>query len=258
MLIDITGDKAVLETISPFVSKFLEEIPGNSDGDKLQDFYNTEHPWITKAKDEMSKVTPLKDEGFIVPTQVSYVGKGGRLYQEGERIPGSTTVISKYLRTGYLWDHVRVMGGAYGGFCTFNPNGGDGIFTFLSYRDPNLDKTIDVYDATADALLEAAEELEKNPEALATAIIGAVGELDGALSPDQKGSKAYNRWLLRQTPEERQRFRDEILNTTADDFKDFAMRLKNLKDPSVAVISSKAAFEAAAKSGKVMDLKTVL
>jgi Zn-dependent M16 (insulinase) family peptidase len=64
--------------------------------------------------------------------------------------------------------------------------------------------------------------------------------------------------LLRQTPEERQRFRDEILNTTADDFKDFAMRLKNLKDPSVAVISSKAAFEAAAKSGKVMDLKTVL
>jgi Zn-dependent M16 (insulinase) family peptidase len=258
MLLDITGDKAVLDTISQSVTRFLEEIPGNPDGDKLQDFYNTEHPWITKAKEEMTKITPLKDEGFIVPTQVSYVGKGGRLYQEGERIPGSTTVISKYLRTGYLWDHVRVMGGAYGGFCTFNPNGGDGIFTFLSYRDPNLDKTIDVYDATADALLEAAEELEKNPEALATAIIGAVGELDGALSPDQKGSKAYNRWLLRQSPAERQRFRDEILNTTAEDFKDFAMRLKNLKDPSVAVISSKAAFEAAAKAGKVMDLKTVV
>jgi len=166
--------------------------------------------------------------------------------------------VSRFLRTGYLWDHVRVIGGAYGGFCTFNPMGGDGVFTFLSYRDPNLDKTIDVYDATADALLEAAEELEKNPDALATAIIGTVGDLDGALSPDQKGSKAFNRWLVRQNPEERQAFRDEILNTKASDFKDFAIRLKNMKKPSVAVVSSKAGFEAAAEAGKIMDLKTVV
>jgi len=65
-------------------------------------------------------------------------------------------------------------------------------------------------------------------------------------------------WLVRQTPEERQAFRDEILNTKASDFKDFAMRLKNIKKPSVAVVSSKAAFEAAAKAGKVMELKQVV
>ena len=105
--------------------------------------------------------------------------------------------MSRYLRTGYLWDHVRaVIGGAYGGFCTFNPVGGDGVFTFLSYRDSNLDKTLDVHG-----------ELEENAEALATAIIGAVGDLDGALSPpDQKGSKSFSRWVIRQTPEERQQF----------------------------------------------------
>jgi Zn-dependent M16 (insulinase) family peptidase len=258
MILDITGDKAVQDAIKPAVDSFLDSLPGDADGEKLQDFYNTEHPWATKAKEEMTEAAPLKDEGFVVPTQVSYVGKGGLLFEEGEKVPGSTAVVSRYLRTGYLWDHVRVMGGAYGGFCTFNPMGGDGVFTFLSYRDPNLDKTIDVYDATADALLAAAEELENNQDALATAIIGAVGDLDGALSPDQKGSKAFNRWLVRQTPEERQTFRDEILNTKASDFKDFAMRLKNMKKPSVAVVSSKAAFEAAAEAGKVMDLKQVV
>jgi len=258
MILDITGDKAVMDTIKPSVDAFLESLPGDADGEKLPDFYNTEHPWVIKAKEEMAEVAPLKDEGFVVPTQVSYVGKGGRLYSEGEKIPGSTVVVSKFLRTGYLWDHVRVMGGAYGGFCTFNPNGGDGVFTYLSYRDPNLDKTLDVYDATADALLEAAEEFEKNPKALATTIIGAMGELDGALSPDQKGAKSFSRWLVRQSPEERQQFRDEILNTKPSDFKDFAMRLKEMKDQSIAVVSSKAAFEAAAEAGKVMDLTQVV
>jgi hypothetical protein len=89
--------------------------------------------------------------------------------------------------------------------------------------------------------------------------------LDGALSPpaDQKGSKSFSsRWVIRQTPEEvpeeRQQFRYDIFNTKASDFKDFAMRLKNMKKQSVAVVSSKAAFESAAEAGKVMDLITVV
>ena len=81
------------------------------------------------------------------------------------------------------------MGGAYGGFCTFSSF--SGLLTFLSYRDPNLDKTLDVYELAADDLMAAAETLENDPDALTTAIIGAVGDLDGALSPDQKGYKAF-------------------------------------------------------------------
>ena len=128
----------------------------------------------------------------------------------------------------------------------------------MSYRDPNLDKTLDVYDATADALLEAASELEKNPDALATAIIGAMGDMDGALSPDQKGATALNRWIAHESPERRQQFRDEILNTKASDFKDFAMKLKEMKNQSIAVVSSKAAFESAAEVGKEMELNQVV
>lgn len=258
MMFHVTGDKDVLETIKPSVDNFLTSLPGDANGSKLPDFYNVEHPWATRAKADMPKLAPLKDEGFVVPTQVSYVGKGGQLYEPGEQVPGASGVVSRFLRTGYLWDHVRVIGGAYGGFCTFDSKAGDGVFTYLSYRDPNLDKTLDVYDATGEALLEASNELENNPDALATAIIGAVGDMDGALSPDQKGATALNRWISRETPERRQQFRDEVLNTKASDFKDFAMKLKNMKKQSVAVVSSKAAFEAAAKEGKEMELNQVV
>ena len=145
--------------------------------------------------------------------------------------------------------------GAYGGFCTFSPF--SGFFSFLSYRDPNLHKTLDVYDAAADYLLSVADTLENDPEALATAIIGTIGDMDGALSPDQKGSTQFQRWLINESPEHRQRIRDEILATKPSGFREFAERLKKLDNPSVAVVSSKAAFEEAAKNGKDFALKEI-
>jgi len=110
----------------------------------------------------------------------------------------------------------------------------------------------------AHALMESAKELENDPEALATAIIGAVGDMDGALSPDQKGWTAFSRWIINQSPEARQKRRDEILNTKPSDFRDFAERLRKMKNPSTAVVSSKAAFEAAEKEGKSFSLTEVL
>merc|ERR1712071_483284 len=204
----------------------------------------------------MAALAPIADEGFVVPTQVSYVGKGGRLYAVGEEVSGATSVVSRFLGTGYMWDNVRVMGGAYGGFCQFEPR--DGVFSFLSYRDPNLAGTIDVYDGAADALLASAADLENDPDALATAITGAIGDMDGALSPDQKGSVQFRRWLVRDSPEQRQKYRDEVLSAKPSDFKEFAERLKSLKDPSAAVVSSKSAFEDASKAGKDFSLKEVM
>lgn len=256
MILDITGDKNVLDKIQSSVDKFLVGLPGDSEGNKLPDFYSEEHPWVSQAKKEMSEKVQIVDEGFIVPTQVSYVGKGGRLFDIGEHVPGASAVVSRHLRTGYLWDNIRVIGGAYGGFCMFSAT--DGIFSYLSYRDPNLASSIDVYDATGDSLMKTAEEMENDEDALATAIIGAIGDMDGALSPDQKGFTSFQRWLTRETPEFRQKYRDEVLQTTAADFKSFAERLKTMKDPSVAVVSSKAGFEAAAQAGKTMELNETI
>ena len=256
MVLDVTGDAKVLETVQPEIEKFLTELPGDSKGEKLQNFYAEEHPWATQAKKEMAENAATIDEGFVVPTQVSYVGKGGQLFAPGEAVSGASAVVARFLRTGYLWDQVRVIGGAYGGFCTFSST--DGFFSFLSYRDPNLADTIDVYDKAGDALIAAADELEKNPDALATAIIGAIGDMDGALMPDQKGFTAFRRWLANESPEARQKFRDEILNTKPEDFRAFGERLKSFNNPTCAVVSSSAAFEAAAEAGKEMKISQVV
>merc|ERR1712127_235303 len=256
MILDLTGDAALFEKIESSVEKFLTDLPGDSQADKLQDFYSEAHPWAKQAKEEMTANAPLEDEGFVVPTQVSYVGKGGRLYDVGEAVGGSSSVVSRFLGTGYMWDNVRVMGGAYGGFRRFQPR--DGVFSFLSYRDPNLADTIDVYDGASKALLASAADLENDPDALATAIIGAIGDMDGALSPDQKGSLQFKRWLSRESPEMRQKFRDEIINTKPSDFREFAERLQALKDPSSAVVSSKSAFEDASKAGKSFTLTDIM
>ena len=77
--------------------------------------------------------------------QVNYVGKAANLYEDaGYKLHGSSYVINKYLGTTWLWDRVRVSGGAYGGFSDFDSH--SGMFTYLSYRDPNLLKTVDNYD----------------------------------------------------------------------------------------------------------------
>jgi Zn-dependent M16 (insulinase) family peptidase len=129
MILDVTGEKDVLDTIQPSIDSFLGGLPRDSKGKKLPNFSKEIHPWVPEAKKRMAEMTPI-DEGFIVPTQVSYVGKAGILYEEGEHIPGSAQVVACFLRTGYLWDYVRVMGGAYGGFCVFSPF--SGMISFLS------------------------------------------------------------------------------------------------------------------------------
>ena len=148
------------------------------------------------------------------------------------------------------------MGGAYGGFSTYSPYAG--FFSFLSYRDPNLAKTLDIYDAAGDAVIAAAAQFEEDPDALSQTIIGTIGDMDGALSPDQKGFTAFQRWLINESAEQRQKYRDEILSTTPADFRAFGEKLKNLKNPSSAVVSSQAAFEAAEKEGKEFKMQTLL
>ena len=89
-------------------------------------------------------------EGLTIPTQVNYVGKGANLYQLGYRFHGSAQVVTRYVRTAWLWDRVRVLGGAYGAFCLFNHL--SGTLTFVSYRDPNLMKTLETFDQTGQFL----------------------------------------------------------------------------------------------------------
>ncbi len=179
-------------------------------------------------------------EGITIPAQVNFVGKGANLYREGYQFSGSAKVITGYLRTSWLWEKVRVQGGAYGGFCLFDRLSGG--FTFLSYRDPNLLKTLEVYDASADFLRTA----ELPDEEIRKAIIGSIGEIDAYMLPDMRGYVSMLRRLTKDDDEGRQKMREQILATTQRDFRDFADYLEKVaKVGIVKVIGPQAAIAAA-------------
>jgi presequence protease len=170
------------------------------------------------------------NEGLTIPAQVNYVGKGANLYELGYKLHGSISVISKFLRTTWLWEKIRVQGGAYGGFCTFDRD--SGVFNYLSYRDPNLEKSLHNYDGTADFL----RSLDLHEAELTKSIIGAIGGIDAYQLPDAKGFTSLQRHLIGLTDEARQQYRDEVLSTTPADFKAFGEVLAEVNHNGVVVV----------------------
>jgi presequence protease len=195
ILCNVTIDKANWLEFQPLFSSFLSSLP-------LGDQKGTE--WNPPA--------PGRFEGITIPAQVNYVGKGANLYTLGYTLSGSIAVITNYLASTWLWERVRVQGGAYGGFGLFDHR--SGVFTFLSYRDPNLLKTLEIYDQTAQFLTR----LELSQAELTKSIIGAIGEMDSYQLPDAKGFTSMVRYLVGDTDERRQLYRAQVLGATQSDF----------------------------------------
>ncbi|KAE8711733.1 Presequence protease 2 [Hibiscus syriacus] len=212
-LVNMTADGKNLSDTENFVSKFLDLLPSKS----------------LVERSSWSARLPSNNEAIVIPTQVNYVGKAANLYDKGYQLSGSAYVISNHISNTWLWERVRVSGGAYGGFCNFDTH--SGVFTFLSYRDPNLLKTLDIYDGTGDFL----RKLEVDDDTLTKAIIGTISDVDAYQLPDAKGYSSLLRYLLGVTEEERQRRREEILSTSLKDFKDFADAIDSVKANGVAV-----------------------
>lgn len=112
----------------------------------------------------------------------------------------------------YLWSQVRVKGGAYGCMCSF---GKSGDCYFVSYRDPNLKNTIEVYEKAADYIAS----FEADERMLTQFIIGAVSELDMPMTPASKGFFSLSGYMVDLTEADLQKERDELLATTAEDLK---------------------------------------
>jgi len=193
-------------------------------------------------------------EGLTIPAQVNFVGKGANLYDLGYQAHGSYRVILQFLNTTYMWDRIRVQGGAYGGRGFFDPL--SGVFTFLSWRDPNLLGTLDHYDAVSDFLAT----LDLSEDEITKSMIGAIGQMDAHLLPDAKGYTSLVNTLTGNTDERRQHMRDQVLATTLADFRALGAALQPLKDKGlVAVVGSKDNI-AAANAGRagLLDVVNVL
>jgi Zn-dependent M16 (insulinase) family peptidase len=223
MLVNVTLDEAGWSDFQPLVNEFLDHLPATDPRDG-----------------EWSPETPSDFEGMTIPAQVNYVGKGANIYPSGYTFHGSAHVICRYLRTAWLWERVRVQGGAYGAFCSFDRL--SGVLSFVSYRDPNLLKTLEVFDESARFLREG----HLHKDELNKGIIGTIGDLDQYRLPDAKGYTSMVRQLSGETDEERQQLREEVLSTTATHFTAFAEALDTVKEKGlVKVLGSESAIQGA-------------
>ncbi|WP_295638731.1 insulinase family protein [uncultured Mailhella sp.] len=177
-----------------------------------------------------------------IPAQVNYVGLGLSLKGTGYVYSGSQAVILRHLRMGYLWDRVRVQGGAYGCFARYGR--ATEAFTFASYRDPNVENTLRVYRETADYL----GNLSLSEADITRAVVGAIGDVDAYMLPGAKGATAFSRWMSGETDEQRQRIREEILATRLSDFHDFAPYLARALEKAVPCVLGGADAETAARA----------
>lgn len=137
-------------------------------------------------------------------------------------------VASKYLRTTHLWERVRVMGGAYGGFCRLRSRSRE--FTYVSYRDPNLLGTLANYDASGAFLRDN----EVSASEVGRTVVGVIGELDTYLLPDAKGLAAAA--APAQPDTEPTKAAGSVLSTTARDLIQFADALDAVRDHGTVVV----------------------
>ncbi len=193
------------------------------------------------------KVNNIGSEGLAIPSQVNYVGMGANLYELGYQLSGSALVINNFLNATWLWEKVRVQGGAYGGSCTFDPR--SGVFTFLSYRDPNIVPTLENFKGASE-FLTAVDDTRLDQSELEKSIIGTIGDLDFYQLPDAKGYISLVRDLAGDTNEYRQQLREQILATKRLDFHLFGQILRQFNHRAeVVVIGSQNALEKANASG---------
>ena len=224
ILVNLTAESSALKKVTPQVEQFVSTLPICSN-----------HPI------QLSKQTYPVSEALIVPSRINFVGAAANLYEQNYQMHGSALVISRYLQTAWLWEKIRVQGGAYGGMCAFDQR--VGTFTFASYRDPNLEDSIKIYQQTGQFL----KDLKLDEAELTRSLIGAIGQLDAYMLPDSKSFTNAKRRLVGYTDTKRQQLRDEVLSTTQQHFNQFGEILDAaFRNPRVAVLCDQ---ESAARAG---------
>ena len=190
------------------------------------------------VKEPFAITLAKKNEGFETSAQIQYVGRAGNYRKDGGlSYTGALRVLKVILGYEYLWTNVRVKGGAYGCMCNF---GKAGDSYFVSYRDPNLKKTMDTFEKTGDYL----RSFTADERTMTKYIIGAISDLDIPMNPSAKGSRSSSAYLTNQTYEEIQKERDELLACTQDDIRALADYMDAImKAEAVCVVGNGQAIE---------------
>lgn len=215
MLISFTGNNEAYANAKPSLEKVIAGF------DKMSAVGNQAEVHFNTAK-----------EAFIDASQIQYVAKTGDFICEGYEYTGALRLLRIILSYDYLWINVRVKGGAYGCMNTFLRSGES---YFVSYRDPNLSDTLDVYDR----IPEYIKSFSPDERDMTKYIIGTFSALDTPMNPEAKGSRSLSAYLEGITYEQIQKERNEILNAQPEDIRRLADLVEAvLKKDSICVIGN--------------------
>lgn len=177
------------------------------------------------------------NEGFKTPGKVQYVARTGNFIKKGYEYSGCLRVVKTILSYNYLWNNVRIAGGAYGAMCGFARSGDS---YFVSYRDPKLQETNNIFENIPEFL----ENFDVDEREMTKYIIGTMSEVDAVLTPRAKGTLAYTMYRSGLDQFDMQRERDSILTMTPEDVKKSAALVKAvLECDNICVVGSEAAIE---------------
>lgn len=215
MLISFTGNNEAYGNAKPSLEKVIAGF------NKMSAVDNQAEVHFNTAK-----------EAFIDASQIQYVAKTGDFICEGYEYTGALRLLRIILSYDYLWINVRVKGGAYGCMNTFLRSGES---YFVSYRDPNLSDTLDVYDR----IPEYIKNFSPDERDMTKYIIGTFSALDTPMNPEAKGSRSLSAYLEGITYEQIQKERNEILNAQPEDIRRLADLVEAvLKKDSICVIGN--------------------
>lgn len=199
MIFSITCEEEGLSQINRAVEKFVEQVDAN-------------YTEITIGKKPKLPTLELCNEAIKTAGQVQFTALGGDCL--GGKLPftGALRVLKTIMSYDYLWVNVRVKGGAYGCMCSFKRNG---VSYLVSYRDPNLAETIEVYKEACDYV----REFSIDDRDMTKFVLGTISTSDTPLTPCAKGERAYTCYMSELDEEMLQKERDQIIDCKEEDIR---------------------------------------
>lgn len=237
--INVTAQEKRMMSIQKILAANLSGLPQAESGEGMQ-------------PERIAFTGEPQTESFLLSTSVNYVAHMMKGAVFGTREYATQDVLGHLLKTSFLWERVRMRGGAYGVFST--PMGFDELFCFASYRDPNVISTLEAFKQALAWVIETKpgrSELEK-------AVIGTVSHYEIPHKPNEKGFVSFKRALLGVSDELRQKNRDYILRTGKKELTAGAgALLEDFDRGSTAILSNEAKIKQEAKAHKALGLNAV-
>ncbi len=214
LIISLTADDEGYEIASKAIAAIFEKLPDR------------------EVEEKVKKIDELAERrAYTIPSQVQYVACCGNAPKIGPYSKGAVRVLNTILSYEYLWVNIRLKGGAYGGMCSLSSYK-DTPSTFVSYRDPNLEETIEAYKRIGDYV----RNFEASQRDMAKFIIGTMGEIDTPLNPMSKGLRSFNIYMKGRSYDEIAENRAQILDCKIEDIRNLADYMESIINANHIVV----------------------